>query len=72
MFGQGISSRNGGGGGWYGGSAVSAEGGAGGSGHIGTGLTGETIAGTEEFPSPYGTTEIGHQGNGYARITFVK
>ena len=59
-------------GGWYGGSAVSAEGGAGGSGHIGTGLTGETIAGTEEFPSPYGTTEIGHQGNGYARITFVK
>ena len=71
-FGQGNSCLNGGGGGWYGGTAASCEGAAGGSGHIGTGLTGETIAGTEEIPSPYGTTETGHQGNGYARITFVK
>ena len=72
LFGQGISSCNGGGGGWYGGSAVSAEAGAGGSGHIGTGLTGESIAGTESFKAPDGTTETGHKGNGYARITFVK
>ena len=77
-FGQGASYDtkepygSGGGGGWYGGSSAELQGGAGGSGHIGTGLTGETIAGTEEIPSPYGTTEIGHQGNGYARITFVK
>ena len=64
----------GGGGGYYGGSAGFdyGGGGGGGSGHIGTGLTGKTIAGTEEFPSPDGTTEIGHTGNGYARITFVK
>lgn len=71
-FGQGATNINGGGGGWYGGSTTFLQGGAGGSGHIGTGLNGETIAGTEEIPSPYGTTETGHQGNGYARITFVK
>ena len=30
----------------------------------------QTIAGTETFTAPDGTTETGHSGNGYARITF--
>ncbi|WP_084608568.1 fimbrillin family protein [Xylanibacter oryzae] len=63
-----------GGGGWYGGAGtniVSGGGGGGGSGHIGTGVTGTTVAGNQTFISPFGGTETGHSGNGYARITFV-
>ena len=78
-FGQGGSSSNapndagGGGGGWYGGygGISNAMGGGGGSGHIGTGVTGKTIAGNTSFPSPSGGTETGHTGNGYAIITQV-
>ena len=78
-FGQGGSSSNapndagGGGGGWYGGYGGDGNsmGGGGGSGHIGAGVTGETIAGNTSFPSPSGGTETGHTGNGYAIITQV-
>ena len=78
-FGQGGSSSNapndagGGGGGWYGGYGGDGNsmGGGGGSGHIGTGVTGETIAGNTSFPSPSGGIETGHTGNGYAIITQV-
>jgi hypothetical protein len=62
----------GGGGGWYGGGGINyGGGGGGGSGHIGTGVTGETIAGSQTIIAPGGGTETGHSGNGYARITFV-
>ena len=58
-----------GGGGWYGGGGTSIAGcSGGGSGHIGAGVTGETIAGNTSFPSPSGGTETGHTGNGYAII----
>ncbi len=68
------------GGGWYGGYTVIPDnsGGTyganagGGSGHIGTMLTnGATIAGNQTFPSPSGSTETGHYGNGYAKITWM-
>ena len=29
------------------------------------------IAGNETMPSPNGGTEVGHSGNGYARITYL-
>ncbi len=68
----------GGGGGWYGGYTIipTADNtyayAGGGSGHIGTMLTnGATIAGNQTFSSPTGGTEIGHSGNGYARITWM-
>ncbi|WP_434503173.1 glycine-rich protein [Prevotella sp.] len=62
----------GGGGGWYGGGGIPWAGGsAGGSGHIGTGITGATIAGSQSFLSPSGGTEIGHTGNGYSKITQI-
>jgi len=61
-----------GGGGWYGGGGSPNIGaGGGGSGHIGTGVTGATIAGNQSFISPSGGTEIGHTGDGYARITQI-
>ena len=55
----------GGGGGWYGGSITTGTGGGGGSGHIGTGVTGNTYAGDSgsRLSNPDNT------GNGYARIT---
>ena len=69
----------GGGGGWYGGyggTSYSGNGtpnGGGGSGYINTILTNaQTIAGNASMPAPAGSTETGHTGNGYARITLVK
>jgi hypothetical protein len=67
-----------GGGGRYGGgsyyssfsnSAVNSSGG--GSGYIGGVSNGTTISGNQSFEAPDGTTETGHAGNGYARITQV-
>ena len=67
--GQGIS---GGGGGYFGGGGASH--GYGGSGFINTSFfyTGSTIKGNEQIPSPYNINlnEIGHSGDGMARITY--
>ena len=60
----------GGGGGWYGGGGGRDLTG-GGSGHIGESVSGSTIAGNTTFKSPYGGTETGHAGNGYAIITLL-
>ena len=72
-FGQGgngaSSCASGGGGGWYGGSGVHGGSSTGGSGYIGGVFNGISQAGTESIYSPYGALEIGHAGNGYARIT---
>lgn len=85
-FGQGASATaspssgdSSGGGGWYGGAklehvAGGTEGmsGGGGSGHVNRDLVnGETIGGNNTFAAPNGTDEIGHSGNGYARVTFM-
>lgn len=73
--GNGGTNAGGGGGGLYGGGCGTAgTGGAGGSGYVNkTLLTNtETIAGDESIPAPGGGTEMGHPGNGYARITNVK
>lgn len=70
----GHSDCGGGGGGWYGGaSSWDNNGGAGGgSGYVSNVLkNADTIAGSEEIPNPNGGKEIGHFGNGYARITFI-
>ena len=75
-FGQGGSTSGGsgcmvgGGGGWYGGGGGRDLTG-GGSGHIGESVSGSTIAGNTTFKSPYGGTETGHAGNGYAIITLL-
>ncbi|MBR4985616.1 MAG: hypothetical protein IKY83_07750 [Proteobacteria bacterium] len=62
----------GGGGGWYGGGGIPYCGaGGGGSGHIGTGVSGSTYPGNMSFVAPGGTTETGHSGTGYARITLL-
>ncbi len=64
----------GGGGGWYGGGAGAGAGpGGGGSGYLNTSLSvvGATIVGNTSFTAPDGTTETGHLGAGYARITFT-
>ena len=66
-----------GGGGWFGGggsypdsSGDDDRGGGGGSGYVSSLLAdGRTVAGSETFPAPGGSTETGHSGNGYARIT---
>ncbi len=84
-FGQGGSGRGwssagaGGGGGYYGGSGCNINGGGGGSGYIGgvtsnttLGVTANTISGNAAMPITTinsTTTEVGHSGNGYARIT---
>ncbi|MBO4350177.1 MAG: hypothetical protein J6A01_04410 [Proteobacteria bacterium] len=66
-------SGGGGGGGWYGGGGIPyAGGGGGGTGHIGTGVKGETIAGNKSFDAPTGGTETGHSGTGHARISIVE
>lgn len=44
----------------------------GGSGYVGGVENGETIAGNLSFIAPNGESEIGHAGNGYARITFIE
>ena len=62
----------GGGGGFYGGGqGDNSTGGGGGSGYINTSLLTNctTTAGDTSFPSPSGSTETGHSGNGYVRIT---
>ena len=58
----------GGGAGWYGGG--SGNPGGGGSGYIGGVTNGTTTNGTLSFLAPDGTTETGHPGNGYARISY--
>lgn len=67
-----------GGGGWYGGGAAEHAGG-GGSGHVITTWNGEavtsaaTTGGNMSMPIPNGAgTEIGHSGNGAAKITFLE
>lgn len=67
----------GGGGGLYGGGASVYTGAGGGSGYI-DGVTNYeeivaiTLAGNTEFPNTAGTTnETGHEGNGYAKITYL-
>lgn len=77
--GQSINSTDagGGGGGYYGGFASTQSslsggwngGGGGGSGYIGKVENGESIPGSMSFASPNGVTQVGHAGNGYARIT---
>ena len=63
---------SGGGGGWYGGVMGGYKySGSGGSGYITSSrISGQTIAGNQEFSAPDGSTETGHSGNGYARVTF--
>ena len=64
----------GGGGGYYGGGGGADVGsGGGGSGYISEEFfyNGKLIPGNTEFPSPYGNNEVGHSGNGYARITVL-
>ncbi|MBO4740836.1 MAG: hypothetical protein J5605_04235, partial [Bacteroidales bacterium] len=85
-FGYGVSTSAGhtnhamgvaGGGGWYGGgcyaynSTSSTMQGFGGSGYIGRVNNGFTAAGNVSFPSPSGTNETGHSGNGHARIFYA-
>ena len=69
------SDSGGGGGGWYGGASSwnNNGGGGGGSGYVNQDVlkNAQTIAGSEEIPNPDGGKEIGHFGNGYARITFI-
>ncbi|MGE5455486.1 MAG: glycine-rich protein [Ignavibacteriales bacterium] len=67
-----IHGAGGGGGGWYGGGAgAHAGGGGGGSGYIGGVTNGQNLAGNQSFAAPGGGTEVGHSGNGYAKITFI-
>ena len=71
------SSGGGGGGGYYGGSGGRSGGGAGGSGFIGKvknfySIIAKTIDGGQYFPSPFEELEIGHNGNGYVKITYLK
>ena len=65
------SGGSGGGSGFFGGGGSTVAGGGGGSSYIGGVTNGQTIAGDSEMPSPNGGTEIGHSGNGYARITYL-
>ncbi|MBO7630122.1 MAG: hypothetical protein J6S87_09325, partial [Bacteroidales bacterium] len=60
-----------GGGGWYGGGIQNHYGGGGGSSYIGGVTNGSTISGDQSFTAPDGTTETGHSGNGFARITLL-
>ncbi|MBQ1652625.1 MAG: hypothetical protein II060_02465, partial [Bacteroidales bacterium] len=68
----------GGGGGWDGGRTntdtnADKNSGGGGSGYITENkIEGNTQNGGSAFPAPGGSTETGHEGNGYARITFYK
>ena len=78
-FGQGEAgnANSAGGGGFMGGYAGAGEcgtylgSGSGGSGYIGTLDNAASLDGENTFPSPTGTNEIGHSGNGYARITYL-
>ena len=82
-FGYGVSTTGGhtnhamgacGGGGYYGGGAYGNNGnyshGFGGSGHVSYALSDTTLLdGEKDFSSPTGSSETGHSGNGYVRIT---
>lgn len=76
-FGQGGSGAGnsdggaGGGGGYYGGGGGTVSAGGGGSGYVNTSklTSASTIAGNSSFTSPTGSSETGHSGNGYIRIT---
>ena len=72
--GGGSSSGGGGGAGYYGGGgnygSSMAGAGGGGSAYIGGVIDGITLAGDEYFSAPDGTSERGHTGNGYARISY--
>lgn len=67
-----------GGGGYYGGGAYGYNGrvchGYGGSGFVDTSVLSNstTVAGNTAFTSPSGTSETGHTGNGYVRITVIE
>jgi hypothetical protein len=64
------SAAGGGGGGYYGGSGGASTGGGGGSGFTDSSLIdGETLDGGNVFPSPFGTSEQGHVGNGVVKLT---
>ena len=71
------SASGGGGGGYFGGSGGVTAGGGGGSGYISSTvfsynrIYAKTLAGSTEFPSPYGTIERGHKGNGVIKITYL-
>ena len=72
LFGSG-----GGGGGYYGGAAGTNINGGGNAGGGGSGFlssclkNSQTIDGMSKMPSPTGSTEIGHSGNGYAKIRCI-
>ena len=80
LFGQGQGGNGenyagGGGGGFYGGGqGDNSTGGGGGSGYINTSLLTNctTTAGDQSFLSPTGSSETGHSGNGYVRITVIE
>ncbi len=60
-----------------GGAGAGGPGGGGGSGYIGgvssgLGFTAQNIAGDTSITSPTGEIEIGHHGNGFARITLLE
>lgn len=57
--------------GYYGGAGAYGGSSGGGSGYIGSLTSAQTIAGNTTMPSTGGSTETGHSGDGYARITFV-
>ena len=71
--------NGGGGGGWYGGKSITSTAGysktpgAGGSGYVNSTFfyAGKTIAGNNNFYSPYGSLEFGHSGDGVAKITWL-
>ena len=67
------SSGGGGGAGYYGGGSAGNGPGGGGSGYVSSSLSNaQTIAGNASMPATAGSTETGHTGNGYARITLVE
>lgn len=62
--------QGGGGGGYYGGAGGTAGGGGGGGSSYVGGLTnGTTLGGNTTQPSTTGATQLGHSGNGFARVT---
>ena len=65
------SSGGGGGSGYWGGAGGHCAGGGGGSGYFASFLRGKTIDGTSPFPNYKGIEEIGHKGNGLAKITLI-
>lgn len=66
------SGGSGGGGGYYGGGGGMISGGGGGSSYIAGLSSASTIAGNTSIPAPGGGNEVGHPGNGYARISIFQ